>query len=116
MCELPVVATDVGYVDEIVENGETGFLVAPGARHQLVAAVTRVLDDRDEFGKRARVHCRGRFDLERVAASWDALLSELRGRGPMGAPQACCAASVASTLTTAAVGRTARIRAGPKER
>jgi glycosyltransferase involved in cell wall biosynthesis len=116
MSELPAVATDVGYVGEIIEDGQTGFLVDPGDRDELVTAVTRALDDSRELGRRARVHCRGRFDLERVAASWDALLSELRGRGPTGAPQACSAASAASTLTTAAVGRTARIRAGPKER
>jgi glycosyltransferase involved in cell wall biosynthesis len=117
MSGLPVVATDVGYVNEIVENGQTGFLVDQGDRDALVAAVTRVLDDGRKLGRRARVHCRGRFDLEGVAASWDALLSELRQRGPTGAPaQACSGAAAAPTLLTAAVGRTARIRAGPKER
>lgn len=116
MCELPVVATDVGYVDEIVENGETGYLVHPGARQELVAAVTHVLDDGGDLGKRARVHCRRRFDLERVAASWDALLRELSGRRARGAPaRPCSDASAASTLTSAAVSRTAQIRAGPKE-
>jgi glycosyltransferase involved in cell wall biosynthesis len=116
MCELPVVATDVGYVDEIVENGETGFLVDPGARHELVAAVRRVLDDRDELGKRARVHCRAHFDLERAAASWDELLSKLSGRPAGGAPaRPCSEASAASTLRSAGVARTARTRAGPKQ-
>lgn len=117
MCELPVVATDVGYVNEIVENGKTGVLVDPGRRDELVAAITRVLDDGREFGRRARVHCRDHFDLERVAASWDALLRRLVGRGPAGAPDPMCSeASTTSTLTSAAVGQTARIRAGPKER
>jgi glycosyltransferase involved in cell wall biosynthesis len=116
MCELPVVATDVGYVDEIVENGETGFLVDPGARDELVAAVTRVFDDRGELGKRARVHCRGHFDVESVAASWDTLLGELSGRQGRAAPaRPCSEASAASTLTSAAVARTAPTQAGPKE-
>jgi hypothetical protein len=78
--------------------------------------VTHVLDDGGDLGKRARVHCRRRFDLERVAASWDALLRELSGRRARGAPaRPCSDASAASTLTSAAVSRTAQIRAGPKE-
>ncbi|HMF82907.1 MAG TPA: glycosyltransferase [Acidimicrobiia bacterium] len=117
MSELPVVATDVGYVDEIVANGQTGFLVDPGDRHELVAAITRVLDDGRELGRRARVHCQGRFDLEGVAAVWDALLSGLSGRRPEPEPALqCSGTSAAPTLRTAAVGRTASIRAGLKER
>jgi glycosyltransferase involved in cell wall biosynthesis len=117
MCELPVVATDVGYVNEIVENGKTGLVVDSGRRDELVVAITRALDDGRELGRCARIHCRDRFDLERVAVSWDELLRSLFGGGPVGAPgRSCSEASVTSTLRTAAVGRTARIRAGPKER
>jgi glycosyltransferase involved in cell wall biosynthesis len=117
MSELPVAATDVGYVNEIVENGETGFLVGPGNRYELVAAIVRVLDEGRELGRRARVHCGGRFDIDRVAAQWDALLSKVRGRRAEAEPAPLCSGtSPASTLRTAAVDRTARIRAGPKER
>jgi glycosyltransferase involved in cell wall biosynthesis len=117
MCELPVIATDVGYVKEIVKHGETGLLVDPGNRPELVTAITRVLEDGRELGRRARLHCLSRFDLERVAGQWDVHLSELMGRHSAGTSgRSSSGTSVASTLITAAVGRTARIRAGPKER
>ena len=44
---VPVVATDVGGIPELVRNGETGLLVAPGDSEALAGAVTRLLSDRD---------------------------------------------------------------------
>jgi len=117
LCGVPAVATDVGYVNEIVENGETGYLVDPGNRRELVASVARVLDDGPELGRRARELCRSRFDVDRIAAQWDVLLSELSGRRDQDGPTRLrSGTSAPSTLRMAAVGRTARIRAGPKER
>jgi glycosyltransferase involved in cell wall biosynthesis len=42
---LPVVATRVGGVAEIVRHGENGFLVDPGDEEGLCAAVRRLVDD-----------------------------------------------------------------------
>lgn len=42
---LPVVATHVGGVPELVEDGVTGFLVPPGNPGALAQALQRVLDD-----------------------------------------------------------------------
>ncbi len=44
---VPVVATDVGGIPELVRNGETGLLVAPGDAAGLAGAVTRLLSDSD---------------------------------------------------------------------
>jgi len=44
-CELPVVATRVGGIPEVVEDGVTGYLVAPGSGEELAGAVGKVLDD-----------------------------------------------------------------------
>jgi glycosyltransferase involved in cell wall biosynthesis len=45
---VPVVASRVGGVGEVVEDGHTGILVTPGDAHGLAEAVGRLLDDEDE--------------------------------------------------------------------
>jgi glycosyltransferase involved in cell wall biosynthesis len=44
---LPTVATDVGGVAELVENGVTGIIVPPGDEPRLAEAIDRLLCDRD---------------------------------------------------------------------
>ena len=63
---VPVVATAVGGVPEVVHDGENGLLVPPGRPDELAAALRRVLDG----GRAARAAGRrgeavGRGDLER---------------------------------------------------
>ena len=56
-CELPVVATDVGGVRELVEHGATGYVVPPRDPGAIAASVARLISDaglRSEFGLRAR--------------------------------------------------------------
>ena len=43
--ELPVVATRVGGIPEIVDDGLTGFLVEPMDCHQLSSAICRALSN-----------------------------------------------------------------------
>jgi glycosyltransferase involved in cell wall biosynthesis len=50
----PVVATRVGGLAEVVDDGVTGRLVAPGAPDQLAEAVLDVLAHRDQMGEAAR--------------------------------------------------------------
>jgi glycosyltransferase involved in cell wall biosynthesis len=67
MMELPVVATDVGAVREVVEEGQTGYVVPPLDAQALAAAVLRVLDDPDpraSFGRRARVRAIERYSSD----------------------------------------------------
>lgn len=44
-CETPVVASAVGGILEVVEDGKTGILVPPARPDELAAALRRVLDD-----------------------------------------------------------------------
>jgi glycosyltransferase involved in cell wall biosynthesis len=67
---LPVVATQVGGVPELVADGETGFLVPPGEPQALADALRRLLADQD---LRQRL---GDAGLERVRRSFD--LGEFR--------------------------------------
>lgn len=54
---LPIVATAVGGVPELVENGRTGFLIAPGDQDMLSKTLTQLLTDkslRERLGTAAR--------------------------------------------------------------
>ncbi|MGH9027241.1 MAG: glycosyltransferase family 4 protein [Acidimicrobiia bacterium] len=76
---LPVVATDVGFVDQIVVHDETGLLVPAGDRDAMSAAVAKALRDRVRLGQAARAHCLEHFDLATVADKWDSLIGETLG-------------------------------------
>jgi glycosyltransferase involved in cell wall biosynthesis len=69
----PVVATAVHGLPEVVRDGVTGRLVAPGDPSALAAAVLDVLARRGEMGAAAREHAR-RFHVERYVAQVEALL------------------------------------------
>jgi len=43
--DLPVVASDIGGIPEIVKDGETGLLVPPNEPHALAGAISRVMHD-----------------------------------------------------------------------
>lgn len=57
-CGLPVVATGVGGVPEVVEDGRTGFLVPPRNAQALADALGRILTDENmaaELGRNGRM-------------------------------------------------------------
>jgi glycosyltransferase involved in cell wall biosynthesis len=83
---LPVVATRVGGLAEIVDDGRSGFLVPPGDVAALAGAVRAALADGPAMGEAGRRACRTRFDLDVVAAEWDRLLRSAAAPGrPWGA-------------------------------
>jgi glycosyltransferase involved in cell wall biosynthesis len=51
---VPVVASRIGGIPEVVTHGETGLLVESESVEALAAAIERVLDDREAAGRRAR--------------------------------------------------------------
>jgi glycosyltransferase involved in cell wall biosynthesis len=81
---VPVIATDVGGVPEIVEDGHTGFLIdAPPSATALVARLTPLLSDeqlRHRIGECARMRFLERFTAElwvgRVRTVCDEVLKE----------------------------------------
>jgi glycosyltransferase involved in cell wall biosynthesis len=70
----PVVATRVGGLPEVVDDGRTGRLVPPGDPDALAAAVLEVLRERGRMGAAARVQAR-RFDADRYADRVERLIS-----------------------------------------
>jgi glycosyltransferase involved in cell wall biosynthesis len=73
---LPVLATSVGGVPDIVVDGETGLLVHPGDRQALEDAIVRVAADRQwlrAMGDPARRRISTIASEDRVEAEWRAL-------------------------------------------
>jgi len=86
--ERPVVATDVGGCREVVDDGETGFLVPPGDGEALVAACQRLLDEpvlRERMGAAGRQRVLDQFTAEHlVEATLDQYAVALHARGVTG--------------------------------
>ena len=75
---LPVVATKVGGVTEIIPPGLTPYLVPPGDPDSLAQAMIRLaaLDgpDRLELGDEGRRFVEDQFDIEEIGKKWLALI------------------------------------------
>jgi glycosyltransferase involved in cell wall biosynthesis len=81
-CELPVAASRVGGLPEIVDD-EVGALFEPGDPEALAAAVTRLLADPDlaERGRRARERVVARWSNDRLVERHLEIYRELVERG-----------------------------------
>jgi glycosyltransferase involved in cell wall biosynthesis len=76
----PVVATSVGGMSAVVEDGETGFLVPPGDRGALAERLAVVLSDRvlaHKLGMKASAVATKRFGLRRMVEDMRAIYTEL---------------------------------------
>jgi glycosyltransferase involved in cell wall biosynthesis len=74
---IPVVASDVGALREVVLDGESGRVFKAGDDAALDAALAEVLAAGPEMGLRGRDHCLERYEIGVVAGLWDALFDEL---------------------------------------
>lgn len=78
-CGLPVVATRVGGLREIVLDDETGLLVLPRHAGALAAAVARLIDDPikcSAFGERGRARVLEHFTLSAQGGLWLSVLEK----------------------------------------
>jgi len=69
-CETPVVASAVGGILEVVEDGKTGVLVEPGRSEPLAAAIRGVLNDPARgraMGRAGRLRVETQFSWAKVA-------------------------------------------------
>jgi glycosyltransferase involved in cell wall biosynthesis len=82
---LPVVATNVGGLPFLIENGKNGFLVPTEDANQMAAKIKTLLDNPQTTASFSR---NGRASAEQsswasVKPLWEALFSEVMGSGPM---------------------------------
>lgn len=75
---VPVVATDVGFVREVVVPGWTGELVPRSRPDAVAAAVAKVLAARESYSVNARDHCVANFEIRSIADQWEQLLTAVR--------------------------------------
>ena len=81
---LPIVATRVGGVPELIDSGRTGLLVDADRPAELAEAVLDLIDDpqrASHLGRAARKAAERRFSFDRMVSTFEHLyLSELTGR------------------------------------
>ena len=77
---IPVIATRVGSVPDVIEDESNGLLLPPGAPDELTGALRRLLSDSalaQRLGIAARTTVEQRFNAEQTARSYEALYCEL---------------------------------------
>ncbi|MCX6083945.1 MAG: glycosyltransferase [Caldiserica bacterium] len=78
---LPVIATNVGGVAEIVRNGTTGFLVSPDDPEALARAMVRLVmlspEERSAMGRNGRRIVEERYSLSNIVDRWEQLYAEV---------------------------------------
>src|SRR5277367_4375098 len=73
-CEVPVVATNVGGVPEVIEHGVDGYLVEPGDVASAAKFATDILSRGDrgrEMGKIARINAKKKFCANDVIPQYE---------------------------------------------
>jgi colanic acid/amylovoran biosynthesis glycosyltransferase len=78
--ELPVVSTGVAGIPELIDDGETGLLVAPGRPEALADAIELLLRDPSlarQIGARARTKVIDEFNAETSAAQLHDLFAQM---------------------------------------
>ena len=81
-CEVPVVASDVGGLHEVIEHGRSGFLHAIDDLDGMAESGISVLKDPEmhaAVARRARATASGRFCSDRVVPQYEAVYRSLSG-------------------------------------
>jgi N-acetyl-alpha-D-glucosaminyl L-malate synthase BshA len=79
-CEVPVIATRVGGLPEVVIDGETGYLFDVGDVDQMAGAALRILSDDGEcerLGKQGRSRAVTHFTTEKIIPQYEKLYSDV---------------------------------------
>ena len=85
-CEVPVLATRVGGVPEVVEDGGCGYLFEIGDVNGMAEAALLLLNDaalHSRFGVRGREIAIARFTTDEIIPQYEALYQQLIGEQPM---------------------------------
>jgi glycosyltransferase involved in cell wall biosynthesis len=81
-CEVPVIASNVGGLTEIVEHGVTGFVAAVGAAAEMAQHARELIDDaalRATMGRAAAEMVRTRYCAERIVPLYENAYEDVLG-------------------------------------
>ncbi|MDP6124451.1 MAG: glycosyltransferase, partial [Candidatus Latescibacteria bacterium] len=82
-CRIPVVATDVGGVSEVVEDGSTGWLVPPDDDEAMAARIVGLAQSTEQcrrMGEAGRERIRQKFSMEAMVSSTVAVYESMIDR------------------------------------
>jgi len=80
MAGVPAVSSRVGGLEEIVKDGETGYLVDPHNENEFVERICYLIEHENELrevGRNAKSWIKDQFDIERIAEKYFTLFNEL---------------------------------------
>jgi glycosyltransferase involved in cell wall biosynthesis len=110
---LPVIATRVGGVPDIVEHGQTGWLVASGDFDDIAGRCAALVNDpalRQRMGERGRLRTIERFELGESVDRVGRLLNRLAGPRAAGPHHIATLASVPPAVDDSSVVHAAPVR------
>jgi glycosyltransferase involved in cell wall biosynthesis len=76
----PVIITDVGGARELVEDGKTGILIAPGSASEIGAAITELLENPEKlsnFASAGKAYVEREFGIQQMMESYQHLYETL---------------------------------------
>lgn len=82
---LPIVATDVGGVREVVSDGETGIIVPPGSISELCLGIEYFIQNPNlayEYGQKGRVRSNAKFSVSKMVKEHEKLYLEKEFSSP----------------------------------
>ncbi|HET8675449.1 MAG TPA: N-acetyl-alpha-D-glucosaminyl L-malate synthase BshA [Blastocatellia bacterium] len=82
-CQVPVIATRVGGLPEVVEDGECGYLLGVGDVQGMADRAIEILSDAglgERLGRRGREIAVSRFTTEKIIPQYEALYQNVLGR------------------------------------
>jgi glycogen(starch) synthase len=78
---LPVIASRVGGLADIVVNGETGFVVSPGSVAELASAMEKLVDNptlASQMGRAGRMRALGKYTIEQTLERYLSIYEECK--------------------------------------
>ena len=82
---MPVIASDVGGITDIVQPGRTGILVPPNDVQSLAAAIQLIVQDRvraAELADAGYMHMRDHFSWDAISARWENVYASVAREAP----------------------------------
>lgn len=77
---LPVIATRINAIPEIVSHGETGFLIQPGDRNELACSIQSLLENPTlcrEMGSKGRKIAEQKFNIQKCCQTLESIFRKI---------------------------------------